>query len=94
MTVKEFIAIMALNEGEIINIDLDYTDRDGFRSLVWEADGKLYTDEEEIDRFGDCEIVFTETSHDLTYSNGYDPYVEKVDTTFRLYIDFDDRNIR
>ena len=94
MTVKEFIAIMALNEGEVINIDLDFTNKDSKSYLVWELDDGRYTNDEEIGRYGDCEIVYTETSHDFYYSNGYEPYVERCDTTFTLYIDFDDRNIR
>ena len=94
MTVKEFINAMAMNTNEIINIDMRFDGCKSLVCLVWDYNGERETSNDDIECFGDCVIIRTETSHDVTYSDGYDPYVKSVDTTFTIYIDYDDENIK
>lgn len=94
MTVKEFIDVMALNTDEIINIDMRFDGCKSLISLVWDYNGERETSIDDIECFGDCTIIKTEIDHDITYSNDYEPYVKNVDTTFTIYIDYDDENIK
>ena len=93
MTVKEFVDVMALND-KIVNIDMRFVGCKSTVSLVWEYKGERVTSVDDVEYFGDCAILRTEIDHDISYSDSYEPYVTNIDTTFTIYIDYDDENIK
>ncbi|MBR0542559.1 MAG: hypothetical protein IJK26_10220 [Clostridia bacterium] len=85
MKVKEAIELFALNANDVIEVDICYDN--GETACIGAVYG--YMDERkvndtEIERFGECEIVKTETMVDL----------DDGEITFDLIISRNDKNVK